>query len=302
MGRGPARPTSGWARRSRSVALVTVPGRRPPADARSPQRRWTTHHQRDYGTALAGAVPLVFPDIRPRAAIADAGSICTECNNERVTSTPPVDGRSALRAERRRAILDAARALATEHGPDGFTVEQVASRAGVSRRTVFNHVAGLDQLLVAVCEQILAEATVDLLAEVERRTADLPQGGAGGRAALDAVAEATRGVDLPTAIATIHRVLGCPEVGDERAQRISRTAFDHVGGRLREQVVARAPALDPVDLEIDLALLFSGIVTIAGLWLEQHPDLAPDVPPDARADWDALLDRVLLRLRTGGAG
>ena len=175
----------------------------------------------------------------------------------------------------------------------------MASRAGVSRRTVFNHVAGLDQLLVAVCEQILAEATADLLAEVEGRTAYLPAGAAGGRAALDAVAEASRCVDLPTAIATIHRVLGCPEIGDERAQRISRTAFDHVGGRLRQQLVHRAPGLDPVDLEIDLALLFSGIVTIAGLWLEQHPDLAPDVPPGPRADWDSLLDRVVVRLRTG---
>ena len=113
------------------------------------------------------------------------------------------------------------------------------------------------------------------------------------------MAEATRGVDLATAIATIHRVLGSPEIGDERAQGISRTAFDHVGGRLRQQLVHRAPGLDPVDLEIGLALLFSGIVTIAGLWLEQHPDLAPDVPPEARADWDALLDRVLLRLRIG---
>jgi AcrR family transcriptional regulator len=219
-----------------------------------------------------------------------------------MTTTPPVDGRSALRAERRRAILDAARTLATEHGPDGFTVEQVAAVAGVSRRTVFNHVAGLDQLLVAVCEQILAEATVALLAEVERRTADLPPGAAGGRAALDAMAEATRVVDLPTAIATIHRLLGCPEIGDERAQRISRTAFDHVGGRLRVQLVHRAPGLDPVDLELDLALLFSGIVTIAGLWLEQHPDLAPEVPAEARTDWDALLDRVLERLRPGHTG
>ena len=219
-----------------------------------------------------------------------------------MTTTPPTDGRRALREERRRAILEAGRALATEHGADGFTVEQVASRAGVSRRTVFNHVASLDQLLVAVCEQILAEATVELLNEVDRRTTHLPPGEAGGRAALDAVAEATRSVDLPTAIATIHRVLGFPEIGDERAQAISRTAFDHVGGRLREQRVRRAPGLDPVDLEIGLALLFSGIDTIAGLWLEQHPDLAPDVSPDARADFDALLDRVLQRLRIADAG
>ena len=65
---------------------------------------------------------------------------------------------------------------------------------------------------------------------------------------------------------------------------------------------AHLPGARWVDLEIGLGLLFSGIVTIAGLWLEQHPDLAPDVPPEARADWDALLDRVLLRLRIGHPG
>ncbi|NPC41895.1 TetR/AcrR family transcriptional regulator [Nocardioides sp. zg-1230] len=229
-------------------------------------------------------------------------SICTECNNGRVTTTPPTDGRSALREERRRAILDAARALATEHGADGFTVEQVAARAGVSRRTVFNHVAGLDQLLVAVCEQILAEVTTDLLADIERRTTGLNADDAGCRSALDAVAEATRGVDLPTAIATIHRVLGSPAVHDERAQGIARAAFDHVGGRLRAQMQRRAPALDPVDLELSLALLFAGITTIADLWLADHPDLAPDVPPAARADWDDLLDRLLHRIRVGVTG
>jgi two-component system sensor histidine kinase TctE len=80
--------------------------------------------------------------------------------------------------------------------------------------------------------------------------------------------------------------------------------------RLANQMLAMAKveqvheqdAAGPVDLEIGLGLLFSGIVTIAGLWLEQHPDLAPDVPPEARAGWDALLDRVLLRLRIGHPG
>jgi TetR/AcrR family transcriptional regulator of autoinduction and epiphytic fitness len=219
-----------------------------------------------------------------------------------VTTSPPPDGRSALRAERRLAILDAARALATEHGSDGFTVDQVAARAGVSRRTVFNHVAGLDQLLVAVCEQLLAETTTELLDEVDRRIAGLPDAGPAGRTVLAAVAGAARGVDLPTAIASIHRVLGAPAPDDERAQHISRTAFEHVGGRLREHLQQRAPDLDALDLELTLALMFSGITTLADLWLEQHPDLPPDVPAAARADWDRLLDRLLDHLRVGHAG
>ena len=212
------------------------------------------------------------------------------------------DRRSHLRSQRHVAIVDAARALATEHGADGFTVEGVARAAGVSRRTVFNHFATVDDLLVAVCEQILAEASTAILAQVDHGTAALPDGEAGGRAALDAVGEAAREVDLATAIVTIHRMLGCPEPGDERAQSISRTAFGHVGGSLRERLHARAPGLDPVDLELGLALLFAGITTIAGLWLEAHPNLDRDVSSQARADWDHLLDRLLHRLRTGTAG
>lgn len=209
---------------------------------------------------------------------------------------------SSTREQRRRAILDAARTLATEHGADGFTVDQVAALAGVSRRTVFNHVAGIDQLLVAVCEQILAEVTAELLDAVDRDTVDLPTGDAGSRAALAAVCEAARGVDLATAVATIARVLGGPGEADERTDAISRTALEHVGVRLRERLLDRAPALDPLDLELTLVLLTNGLAAIAALWICDHPDLTPDVPADARADWDRLLDRLLLRLRHGHAG
>ena len=218
-----------------------------------------------------------------------------------MTSPRPTDGRGALRLQRRDAIVDAARDLAATHGSDGFTVDQVARLAGVSRRTVFNHFATVDDLLVAACQQILAEATTAILERVDATTGARTEDETGGRA-LESVAEAARGVDLPTAIATIHRMLGCPEPDDERAQRISRTAFDHVGGLLRERLTARAPGLDAVDLELGLALIFTGIVTIAGLWLDAHPDLPATVPARARRDWDDLLDRLLLRLRTGTAG
>ena len=217
-----------------------------------------------------------------------------------MTTSP--DGRGALREQRHAAILDAARTLAAEHGADGFTIEQVATLAGVSRRTVFNHVAGLDQLLVAVCEQILAEVTTDLLAGIDRGTAHLPDGADGGRAALDAVCEATREVDLPTAIVTISQVVGGPDVAHDRADGISRTAFDLVAGRLRERLLHRAPGLDPLDLELTLTLLTAGLAAIARHWIDEHHDLTSDVPPGARADWDRLLDRLLLRLRVGHAG
>ena len=84
----------------------------------------------------------------------------------------------------------------------------------------------------------------------------------------------------------------------QRLQVISRTAFDHAAGRLREQLVGRAPDLDPIDLEIGLALLFAGIAVVAEIWIDRHRDARSTVSPTARADWDQLLDRVLVRLRT----
>ncbi|SFB21775.1 transcriptional regulator, TetR family [Nocardioides alpinus] len=220
----------------------------------------------------------------------------------RVICSTPSDRRSHLRGQRHAAIVEAARALATEHGADGFTVEGVATVAGVSRRTVFNHFSGIDQLLVAVCEQIFTEVTVELLESLDRGTASLPQGAAGSRAALDALCESTRSVDLPAAIATVHRVLGRPDPADERADTIARTALEHVVGRLRERLVARAPGVDALDLELTLTLLTSGLAAIGQRWVEDHHDLPTDVPTSARTDWDHLLDRLLHRLRTGYAG
>lgn len=234
-----------------------------------------------------------------------------------MTPDPSVAEPRSQREQRHRALVDAARALATEHGADGFTVDRVATLAGVSRRTVFNHFASLDHLLVAVCEQILAEVTTDLVEGVDRLTTDLPDGPEGHRAALDAVCESVRGVDLPTAIVTIHHVLGGPDVADERADAISRTALEQVAGRLRARLRDRSPGLHPLDLDLTLTLLTSGLGLIARRWIEEQPDLGPGVRHEdpgfapaesmtsstaARADWDLLLDRLLLRLRTGHAG
>jgi AcrR family transcriptional regulator len=219
-----------------------------------------------------------------------------------VICSPASDKRTQLRGQRHAAIVDAARSLATAHGAHGFTIDQVAVRAGVSRRTVFNHFAGVDQLLVAVCEQVLTEVTTELVDGIDRLTADLPGGDEGARAALDALGAATLDVDLAAAIVTIHHVLGGPAAADDRAAAISRTAFEHVGGRLRGVMLDRAPGLDPLDLELSLSLLTSGIALLAAHWLERHPDLTSDVPADARADWDHLVHRLLHRLRVGFAG
>ncbi|MCD9154319.1 TetR/AcrR family transcriptional regulator [Aeromicrobium duanguangcaii] len=53
--------------------------------------------------------------------------------------------KSATQLRRERTLLSitrCARELTQEHGLDGFTMDQLAERAGVSRRTLFNYVPG----------------------------------------------------------------------------------------------------------------------------------------------------------------
>ncbi|MGW6228038.1 helix-turn-helix domain-containing protein, partial [Cellulosimicrobium cellulans] len=67
---------------------------------------------------------------------------------------PATDRRAALRARHRRAIVDAAASLMEENGGARFTVDELAARADVARRTIFNHFASLDDVVVEVCEDV----------------------------------------------------------------------------------------------------------------------------------------------------
>lgn len=67
--------------------------------------------------------------------------------------TLTTDRRAALKAKHRAAILQAARDLVDERGGREFSVDDLAARADIARRTVFNHFASLDEVLLAVCEQ-----------------------------------------------------------------------------------------------------------------------------------------------------
>lgn len=57
-------------------------------------------------------------------------------------------GRAAKREQTLREIVAAARQLALELGIDGFTMDDLAREAGVSRRTLFNYVPGKDDAVI----------------------------------------------------------------------------------------------------------------------------------------------------------
>lgn len=103
--------------------------------------------------------------------------------------------RERKKTETRRAIAAVALELALEHGPDDITVDDIAARANVSPRTVFNYFGSKDEAILGIdpdkraeiCAQLLArpaaEAPLEAIAAV--LTALLTSGGDSGQSWRD---------------------------------------------------------------------------------------------------------------------
>lgn len=61
------------------------------------------------------------------------------------------------RRDNRAAILHAGRALFARHGVAGVTFEQIACEARLTRRTIYNHFANVDDLFLGVVHQTLRQ-------------------------------------------------------------------------------------------------------------------------------------------------
>ncbi|RPF29097.1 TetR/AcrR family transcriptional regulator [Georgenia muralis] len=61
-----------------------------------------------------------------------------------MTVEPAAGRRELNKARTRQALLDAVKELSRERGVDRVTVDDIADRAGVSRRTFFNYFAGIE--------------------------------------------------------------------------------------------------------------------------------------------------------------
>ena len=65
-------------------------------------------------------------------------------------------------ARRRQRIIEDATAVLTERGPAALPLDEIAERAGVSRRTVFNYFHSVEDLLVAVGADMLGGVIASL--------------------------------------------------------------------------------------------------------------------------------------------
>lgn len=202
------------------------------------------------------------------------------------------DRRAALKARHRRAILDAAKALIDEGGTARFSVEQLAARADVSRRTIFNHFASIDDVVTTACTEVLGTVIEAFRAQVSASVV-----GTGTRAEMFAtVAAALRAADVPSTIAFLWRALGGFSADDPRPQQIFQATFSRTTADLARELAERHPDRDPLEAELLVSSLMHGTEVIAHHWIADTGAVTGD---RARKHWHDLLDRLIDDIRTG---
>ena len=208
-----------------------------------------------------------------------------------VISSPP-DRRAALKARHRAAILAAAHDLVEERGGPRFNVDELAERADVARRTVFNHFASIDEVLLALSADALEVIIDEFIAAVAASPV-----GDGSRASMFAeLAEMLQHTDLPSVIAAVSKILGDPDGDDARGRALTHETFARVTERLLHEVARRYPEADPLDTEVLVGSLMHGVVVIAKRWVGQS---CGSTDARSRADWDHLLARITDTIRSG---
>ena len=208
-----------------------------------------------------------------------------------MTITDTLDRRAALKARHRLAILDAADQLIRERGNPRFSVDELALRADVSRRTVFNHFASLDDVVVTTCTRLLT-GTVE---EFRAKTDLAPVTDGTRESLLTEFAAGMSRIDLPAVISYLAGVFF-----DEGADSRSHTAMNDVFTRTTEQMsretAARSIAADELEVEILVGSLMNGLGVLAHRWITQTGGALDDA---SRAVWSDLLDRLIATVRAG---
>lgn len=205
----------------------------------------------------------------------------------------PIDRRAAHKERHRRAILDAAAALITERGVPQLSVDELASRADVSRRTVFNYFPSLDDIVLTIASESLEQVIDQFFAH----SADTPSAGGSRDDLFDELDQMLRIVDLPSTIASLYRVLGDPACAheDPRRKQLIVQTFDRVAAHLAGEIARRRPGVDRVDIDLLVTALVHGIGVIATHWIATTDRIGPE----AVAAWDHLTGRLLLSVRAG---
>ena len=217
---------------------------------------------------------------------------CTQCVVARsvttVSSEPiALDRRAELKARHREAILDAADSLILDRGKARFSVDELAERADIARRTVFNHFSSLDDVIMTSCTRTLNRAVDEFLT-----VASVTPSSHGSRVHLfDEVTTAMKAMDLPGLVSYFFGLLDGDDTRTQNADGVFLRSTEDLTVEL-----ARRSGVDEFEVSILVSTLMNGIAVVARHWMIQSGgtlDLA------SRSLWDSVLDRFIAIVRDG---
>lgn len=203
------------------------------------------------------------------------------------------DRRAELKARHRQAILDAADSLIRERGKPQFSVDELAERADVSRRTVFNHFSSLDDVIMTSCTRVFTGVLNEF-----RTASAAASAGDGSRVALFAeITAVVRDIDLPTVVAYLWGVLS-DDSEDGRSKHALGDVIVRATEQLSVEIADRSSEIDEFEAAILISSVMNGIAVVASRWILLTGGVLDD---SSRRLWDELFDRLIVTLRTGYA-
>jgi TetR/AcrR family transcriptional regulator, regulator of autoinduction and epiphytic fitness len=209
-----------------------------------------------------------------------------------LSSPAPADRRELLKLRNRRAIIDAAGALAEEKGLGGFTIAELAERADVSKRTIFNHFASGEEAVYARLAELLGGIVDNFVSVAEPNPIDDHRNLG---SIFEQVAAVIQSADLLGPLNGMMR-LGRSSQDHPSTLRWTHEVMQTVTSRLTAEVARRNPGAD----QFAIRILASALVNAVGTTFEAWGNETGGVDNAAtRERWDALLSRAVDFLRHG---
>ncbi|MDQ4490387.1 TetR/AcrR family transcriptional regulator [Sinomonas sp. ASV486] len=199
------------------------------------------------------------------------------------TETP--SRREQNKAATRESIIGAGLSLATARGLGGFTVEELADAAGVSRRTFFNYFSSVEEAIAAPTFGFLDTA----LGKLTSRPAD--------EALLDSALHVLTGLADNDLIAPMAQSF-LLAVGHDPVTRYQLQAFDECGEKIAAAIRAREPALGDLYVAALSASVIACGKSALEVWLAER---SGDLSPSSLARLRTLLREAITHLRAGFA-
>jgi len=194
-----------------------------------------------------------------------------------------------IRAQRRQILIEAASDVLLARGRTRFRIEDVADRAGMSRRTVYNYFPTVRSLVIESAAELYGDL-VENLRVLPPADADI----ASGEAVLEDLISVIDRTDLARISAETNHVFD-----GLRSEAVAAGALDVVtvlSEDLSAEFARRYPGYDTVEKDVIIASVLSGLAVLLLQWSAER---AGTRSARSTRQWERVQRRFVDHMRTG---